>query len=137
MKRFEKRSGNGVNGFEALQVLASRRTDWRSDNLCRRMSAGYYIRKFGLKFKEADSLSSFLYLVIAEEDRRFLLAMECWVREISLTKGSIQAILENLVILKVCRIDSRRAEYSCRRVRREIIRYVELKYRRGSEKIRK
>lgn len=130
MKSSETGTRKGINGFEALQVLAPKRTERGSRQLCWRMSTGYYIRKFGLKFKEADILSSFLYLVLGEEDRRFLGSMETWVREIALAHGSIQSILENLVILKVCRIDSRRAEYSCRRVRREIIRYVELKYRR-------
>ncbi len=92
-----------------------------------RMSARHYAQSFGLKFKAADRISLFIYQVIGEEDLRFLSAMETWVREVALVKGSIDEILEAILVLKVCRIDPGSVR-SCRSVRGEVIRYVKSRY---------
>ncbi|WDT77871.1 MAG: hypothetical protein MPW16_21860 (plasmid) [Candidatus Manganitrophus sp.] len=129
MERNQNRIANLVNGFQALAPLAPNQNRTQ-ENISPRMSVGYYIGRFGLKFKEADRLTHFLYLFMAEEDRFFLSRMERWVREIALAKGSIRSVLDDLMILAVCRIDPNRPERCCRRVRSEIIRYVDRRFRR-------
>lgn len=132
MERNQNRFGNVVNGFQALALLTPKK-DKTQDEISRRMSVGYYMGRFGLKFKEADRLTHFLYLFVAEEDRFFLSRIERWVREIALAKGSIQSILDNLTILAVCRIDPNRPERCCRRVRSEVIRYVDRTFQRDRQ----
>ncbi|MCG3117698.1 MAG: hypothetical protein LLH30_18670 [Candidatus Manganitrophus sp. SA1] len=129
MERNQNRIANLVNGFQALAPLAPNQNRTQ-ENISPRMSVGYYIGRFGLKFKEADRLTHFLYLFMAEEDRFFLSRMERWVREIALAKGSIRSVLDDLMILAVCRIDPNRPERCCRRVRSEIIRYVDRRFQR-------
>lgn len=124
IKKTEEKSA--INpGFAALQELVGSPKKSRSGRyLAWRMSAGYYIKHFGLRYKEANRISSFIYEVNGEEDRTFLSAMETWVREIALAKGSIGEILDAILIFRVCRIDDKRVEQSCRRIRREVVRYV-------------
>ncbi|TAK08036.1 MAG: hypothetical protein EPO39_05265 [Candidatus Manganitrophaceae bacterium] len=92
-----------------------------------RMSAGSYMKRFGLRYREADRISTFIYQVNGEEDTSFLRAMESWVREVALTKGSIGEILDAITILRVCLIDPERIG-SCRRARAEVDRYVRSRY---------
>lgn len=92
-----------------------------------RMSAKHYVQSFGLKFREADRISSFIYQVLGEEDVRFLSAMETWAREVALSKGSVAEILDAILVLRVCRIDPRNVR-SCRSVRSEVVRYVKSRY---------
>lgn len=117
------------SGFAVLENLIARkpRRSRSGRYLAWRMSAGYYIKHFGLKYREADRISSFIYEVNGEEDRTFLWAMESWVREVALTKGSISEILDAIVILRVCRIDPSNVR-TCPRVRKEIIRHVRSRY---------
>lgn len=135
MERNQNRIANLVNGFQALAPLAPNQNRTQ-ENISPRMSVGYYIGRFGLKFKEADRLTHFLYLFMAEEDRFFLSRMERWVREIALAKGSIRSVLDDLMILAVCRIDPNRPERCCRRVRSEIIRYVDRRFQRDRRESR-
>ncbi|NKE73646.1 hypothetical protein [Candidatus Manganitrophus noduliformans] len=135
MERNQNRIANLVNGFQALAPLAPNQNRTQ-ENISPRMSVGYYIGRFGLKFKEADRLTHFLYLFMAEEDRYFLSRVERWVREIALTKGSIRSVLDDLMILAVCRIDPNRPERCCRRVRSEIIRYVDRRFQRDRRESR-
>lgn len=116
-------------GFAVLENLVKRQP--RKSRSCKylawRMSAGYYTKHFGLKYREADRISFFIYRVNGEEDRTFLWAMETWVREVALLKGGIGEILDAITILSVCRIDSGNIR-TCLRVRREVIRYVRSRY---------
>jgi|SRR5579863_3551715 len=92
-----------------------------------RISAGYYSKQFGLKFREADRISWFIYRVNGEEDWIFLSAIERWVGEVALAHGRVDDILDAMLILAVCRIVPERVE-SCNRVRREVVRYIECRF---------
>ncbi len=89
--------------------------------------AHFFVRKYGLRYPEAHRISYFIYLVNGETNQAFLEAMETWVREIALLRGSIQEILDAIVILVVTRIDFDRAD-TCASVRREVIRYVQYRF---------
>lgn len=116
-------------GFAALQELVGRTYEKSRSGryLAWRMSAGSYVKRFGIRYREADRISTFIYQVNGEEDRSFLQAMETWVREVALAKGSIGEILDAILILRVCRIDPERIG-SCRRARAEVDRYVRSRY---------
>lgn len=129
--KIEKTGKNSANrpGFAVLENLVKRQPGKSRSGryLAWRISAGYYIKHFGLKYREADRISSFIYRVNGEEDRTFLWAMETWVREVALLKGGIGEILDAISILSVCRIDPGNIR-TCLRVRREVIRYVRSRY---------
>ncbi len=93
-----------------------------------RISAKSYVKRFGLKFREADRISYFIYLVNGEEDRSFLRMMETWVQEVALPNGTAREVIDAIAILTVCRIDHEKIR-TCRTVRREIIRYVRDRYK--------
>jgi hypothetical protein len=116
-------------GFAALQELVG--TTYKKNRsgryLAWRMSAGFYVKRFGIRYREADRISSFIYQVNGEEDPSFLRSREMWVREVALAKGSIGEILDAITILRVCRIDPERIS-SCRSVRAEFDRYVRSRY---------
>ncbi len=59
----------------------------------RRSQAPFFVRKYGLRYPEAHRISYFIYLVNGETNQAFLEAMETWVRELALSKGSVEAIL--------------------------------------------
>jgi hypothetical protein len=117
------------HGFAALEQLVG--TTYKKSRsgryLAWRMSAGSYVKRFGIRYREADRISSFIYEVNGEEDPAFLRSMETWVREVALAKGSIGEILDAITIFRVCRIDPDRIS-SCRSVRAEIDRYVRSRY---------
>jgi len=113
--------------FEVLDSLAPKRTRG-SRYLTWRISAKSYVKRFGLKFREADRISYFIYLVNGEDDRGFLRMMETWVQEVALPNGTAQEVIEAINILTVCRIDYEKIR-TCRTVRREIMRYVESRYK--------
>ncbi|MFY9269482.1 MAG: hypothetical protein WAO55_07010 [Candidatus Manganitrophaceae bacterium] len=117
------------SGFAALQELVG--TAYKKSRsgryLAWRMSAGSYMKRFGLSYRDANRISSFIYEVNGEEDLAFLQSIETWVREVALAKGSIGEILDAILILRVCRIDPERVS-SCRRVRAEVDRYVRSRY---------
>ncbi len=96
-------------------------------NLSWRISTRSYIQKFGLKFREANRISYFIYMVNGEEDRTFLNAMETWVREVALVTGTAREVIDAISILSVCRIDMEKIR-TCRTVRREVTRYVRSKF---------
>lgn len=128
--RTATRENSTINhDFATLQELAG--TTYKKSRsgryLAWRMSAGSYVKRFGLRYREADRISSFIYEVNGEEDPAFLRSMETWVREVALAKGSIGEILDAITILRVCRIDPEKVS-SCRRVRAEIDRYVRSRY---------
>jgi len=89
--------------------------------------AHFFVRKYGLRYPEAHRISYFIYLVNGETNQAFLEAMETWVREVALSTGCTQEVLDAIVILAVCRIDFDRAE-TCASVRREVIRYVQRRF---------
>ena len=129
-KIIRKSEGTTINaGFGVLQELVEKTNQKNRSGryLVWRMSAGSYVKRFGLRYREADRISTFIYEVNGEEDRSFLQSMENWVREVALTKGAIAEILDAIVILKVCRIDPNKVS-SCGRVRAEIVRYVKSRY---------
>jgi len=88
-----------------------------------RISPGYLMKHFDLKYRESDPISHFIYQVNGEADREFLSAMETWVRETLLLQGSVQLVLDSLTLLSVCRIDPNQMS-SVKMVRWEVIRYV-------------
>jgi len=113
--------------FEIPDPLAPKRS--RGNRyLTWRISARSFVKKFGLKFSEADRISYFIYLVNGEEDRSFLRVMETWVQEVALPNGTAREVIDAIAILTVCRIDHEKIR-TCRTVRREIIRYVESRYK--------
>ncbi len=114
------------SAFEIVHAPAPKRS--RGDRyLAWRISAKSYVKRFGLKFREADRISYFIYLVNGEEDRTFLRMMEAWVQEVALPNGTAREAIDAIAILSVCRIDQEKIR-TCRTVRREIIRYVRTKY---------
>ncbi|TAK08382.1 MAG: hypothetical protein EPO39_04570 [Candidatus Manganitrophaceae bacterium] len=116
-------------GFATLQELFD--TTYKKSRsgryLAWRMSAGSYMKRFGLSYRDSNRISSFIYEVNGEEDPAFLRSTETWVREVALAKGSIGEILDAILILRVCQIDPERVS-SCRSVRAEIDRYVRSHY---------
>ncbi|MFQ5544314.1 MAG: hypothetical protein ACE5FY_08200 [Nitrospiria bacterium] len=112
--------------FERLDSLTPKRSR-RDRYLTWRISARSYVLRFGLKFREADRISYFIYLVNGEEDRSFLRMMETWVREVALPNGTAREVIDAIDILTVCRIDHEKIR-TCRTVRREIMRYVRSRY---------
>lgn len=118
--------GFSNNLFGTLQSLSPKRSR-ENRNLSWRISTRSYIRKFGLKFREANRISYFIYMVNGEEDRTFLNAMETWVREVALATGTAREVIDAISILSVCRIDPEKIR-TCRTVRREIVRYVRSKF---------
>jgi len=113
--------------FEALDSLAPKKSRG-SRYLTWRISAKSYVKRFGLKFREADRISYFIYLVNGEEDRSFLRMMETWIQEVALPNGTAREVIDAINILSVCRIDYEKIR-TCRTVRREIIRYVQSRYK--------
>lgn len=124
-----KENTTSNSGFAALQELVG--TTYKKSRsgkyLAWRMSAGSYMKRFGLSYRDSNRISSFIYEVNGEEDPAFLRSTETWVREVALAKGSIGEILDAILILRVCQIDPERVS-SCRSVRAEIDRYVRSHY---------
>lgn len=116
----------GNRTFECLDAFTPLRSR-RDRYLTWRISAKSYVKRFGLKFREADRISYFIYLVNGEEDRRFLSMMETWVQEVALPNGTAREVIDAIAILAVCRIDYEKIR-TCRTVRREIMRYVRSRY---------
>ena len=113
--------------FEILASLAPKKS--RGNRfLTWRISAKSYVKRFGLKFSEANRISCFIYLVNGEEDRSFLRVMETWVQEVALPNGTAREVIDAIDILTVCRIDCEKIR-TCRTLRREIIRYVRARYK--------
>lgn len=90
-------------------------------------STGHFVRRYGLKPIDAHRISWFVYLVKGETNQAFIEAMNAWVREHALSKGSVQDILDAILILSVTQIDFDEV-HTCEGVRREVIRSVQRRY---------
>lgn len=93
-------------------------------DLTRRSSANYLAKTYGLALRDAHRISWFIYLVNGEVNSAFVDLMEHWVREVFLLTGSVDSILDAVLVLAVTQINFEDVE-TCASVRREVIRYVQ------------